>query len=341
MKAGLIGLGLVADTHVQAMAASGGKVTLGGVYARSADARQGVARRHGGIRAYETVAEMAADPALDFVIVATPPNARLEITRALIAAGKPILMEKPIERNFKAARQIVELCSAAGVPLGVVLQHRARATSRKLIELLQAGTLGPIRAVELRVPWWREQSYYDEPGRGSFARDGGGVLITQAIHVLDLMLCLTGPVAEVQAMTATTGLHRLEGEDHASAGLRFTSGAVGSVMATTAAFPGGGEMIALYCDRGSAILDAAQLRITARDGTTQSFGAPAATGGGADPMGFGARWHQAIIEDFASALAENRAPIATGQSALAVQALIDAMQRSSREGRKVTLEQGG
>lgn len=338
MKAGLIGLGLVADTHAAAIAATGGKVALGGVYARDPQARRDFAARHGGVSCYGSVADMAADPTLDFVIVATPPNARLEIVKTLIAGGKPILMEKPIERNFQAAQQIVTLCETADIPLGVVFQHRVRPASRALLGLLDKGALGRVHAVDLRVPWWRDQGYYDEPGRGTYARDGGGVLITQAIHSLDLMLLLAGPVAAVHAMTTTTGLHDLEGEDHATAGLRFASGAVGSVMATTAAFPGAGEVIALYCDKATAVLDAAQLCVTYRDGTTQRVGAPAQTGGGADPMGFGAAWHQAIIEDFASALAQNRPPIASGQSALAVQALIDAMHLSSREGRKVTLK---
>lgn len=341
MKAGLIGLGLVADTHVAAIAATAGKVALGGVYARDPQARRDFAARHGGVTCYGSVADMAADPTLDFVIVATPPNARLEIVKTLIAGAKPILMEKPIERNFKAAQEIVTLCENATLPLGVVLQHRVRPASRELLGLLAKGTLGQIRAVELRVPWWRDQSYYEEPGRGTYARDGGGVLITQAIHSLDLMLLLAGPVAAVQAMTATTGLHELESEDHAAAGVQFASGAVGSVMATTAAFPGAGEMIALYCDKGTAVLDAAQLSVTCHDGTTERFGAPAQTGGGADPMGFGAEWHQAIIEDFASALAQSRPPIASGRSALGVQALIDAMHLSSREGRKVTLKKEG
>ena len=103
----------------------------------------------------------------------------------------------------------------------------------------------------VQVPWWREQSYYDVPGRGSYARDGGGVLISQAIHVMDLMLSLTGPAASsVQAMCATTPLHTLEAEDFAAACVRFASGAVGSIVATTAAYPGGAETLSIDGTQG-------------------------------------------------------------------------------------------
>ena len=344
MRAALIGLGMVAKTHVAAIAATKGRITLEGVCARHTERAEAFAQEvsqsgQGTPKAYKTVAEIAADPDIDFAILLTPPNARIEAVEALAAAGKPILMEKPVERTLKAATRIVEICEAADVPLGIVLQHRMRASARRLSEMLAEGALGEVGLVEITVPWWREQSYYDEPGRGTYARDGGGVLISQAIHTLDLALSLTGPATRVQAMARTSRLHRMEAEDIVSGGIDYASGAVGSLFATTASYPGSAESILLHGTKGSARIVSGQLDLSWRDGTTESFGEGSGTGGGADPMAFTHEWHQAILEDFADALEHNRAPIVTGRAALAVHHLIEALVTSSREGRAITLSE--
>ncbi|MEM7752527.1 MAG: Gfo/Idh/MocA family oxidoreductase, partial [Pseudomonadota bacterium] len=266
-------------------------------------------------------------------IITTPPNARRELVEILAAAGKPILMEKPVERTLQAATDLVELCDELDVPLGIVLQHRARPAVQALRQ--EMDELGGLVAVEVTIPWWRPQSYYDEPGRGSYERDGGGVLISQAIHTLDLMLSLTGPVAEVTAMCATTAFHSMEAEDFVSAGIGFANGAVGHVFASTASFPGEGECIALHCQHGSARLEPGGLQISYRDGRVEQIGAAASSGAGADPMAFTSDWHQWIIEDFAEAITKKRAPMITGQDALQVHALIAAMEKSARLGERV------
>lgn len=333
----LIGAGMVAPIYIEALAGLP-EVRLTGVLARSAGSAQAFLGQHPvpGARAYGSLAEVAGDPTADFAIVTTPPDARADIVAALAAAGKPILMEKPVERSLAAARALVELCEAAGVPLGIVLQHRARPAAMKLNEL--APGLGPLMAAEVSVPWWRPQSYYDVPGRGTYARDGGGVLITQGIHVIDLALQFLGPVAEVTALTATTGLHRMEGEDFVAAGLRLASGAPVSLFATTAAYPGRGEEIVLHYREACARLAGNLLTVSHHDGRQETHGATAATGAGADPMAFTADWHRAVIADFAAALKEGRAPMVPGRSALAVHALIAAIEASGRSGRRERVE---
>ena len=247
-------------------------------------------------------------------------------------------MEKPLERTLDAARIITASYSAAGVPAGVCFQHRTRAASQALKDRLSADELGEVVHVDIRVPWWRAQAYYDEPGRGTFARDGGGVLISQAIHTLDLMLSLAGPVREVQAMVATTAFHRMEAEDFVAGGLRFASGAIGSLMATTAEYPGDAETLTLGCERATAELASGVLTLRWRDGRTERIGEEAGTGGGADPMDFPCDWHRALIADFAEAVATGRPPRVTGGEALRVHRLITALETSAREVRLVTLE---
>lgn len=332
----IIGCGMAATPHALALNALGDTVAVRGVCARSLERRDAFALQHG-FPAAQSVDALAADPSVDAALVLTPPNARLDIVERFAAAGKHILCEKPLERTVDAAVQIDDICRKAGVTLGVVFQHRFRKASEALALRLADGALGDIRMVRVDVPWWREQSYYDEPGRGSYARDGGGVLISQAIHTLDLMLSMTGPCAGVQALTATTALHKMEAEDFVAAGLRFESGAVGSVFATTASYPGDAESIRLDCDKAVALLKSGVLTISWRDGRTETVGESATTGGGADPMAFPFDWHRDLIADFVRAVQARRAPRVTGAAALAVQRLIAAIERSSAEGRRIDL----
>lgn len=334
MKAALIGLGMVSRTYGEAFRASD-KVALHSAFAPSLDSQERFICSFPDVcsQLAPSVQQIADDPEVGFAIITTPPNARRDIVHALAAAGKPILMEKPVERTLAAATDLVELCETLNVPLGIVLQHRARPAVRALRQRLT--DLGALVAVEVIVPWWRPQAYYDEPGRGSYARDGGGVLISQAIHTLDLMLSLTGPVAEVTAMCATTAFHSMEAEDFVSAGLGFGNGAVGHLFASTASYPGEGETITMHCQNGSARLAAGGLQITWADDRTEVIGKAASSGAGADPMAFSSDWHQAMIEDFADAITTDRPPMVTGREALEVHALIAAIEQAGRSGERV------
>ncbi|MEM6384976.1 MAG: Gfo/Idh/MocA family oxidoreductase [Pseudomonadota bacterium] len=334
MKAALIGLGMVSQTYGAAIRASQ-TVSLKSAFAPSLESQERFICAFPDICAElaRDVQQIADDPEVDFAIVTTPPNARREIVEMLAAAGKPILMEKPVERTLDAAQAIVELCEDLDVPLGIVFQHRTRPILAELHDKL--ADLGALIAVEVAVPWWRPQSYYDEPGRGSFERDGGGVLISQAIHTLDLMLSLTGPVSEVTAMCVTSAFHSMEGEDFVSAGLSFANGAVGHLFATTASFPGKGETITLHCQNGSVRLAAGGLEIAFHDGHSETLGTQQSSGSGADPMAFTCDWHQAVIEDFADALNESHEPLVTGREALQVHALISALEEAGRSGKRV------
>ncbi|SFD88487.1 Predicted dehydrogenase [Roseivivax sediminis] len=337
----LIGTGMVAKTHLAALRAAAPRVTLRGVAASREDSARRFAEAAGGdpLHIYPDARDVAADSQVDVAVITTPPNVRLELIEPLARAGKHILLEKPVGRTAEEAEKVVRICEAAGVSLGIFFQHRMRAASRKAAEMVASGRLGALGVVEIAVPWWREQDYYDEPGRGSYARDGGGVLISQAIHTIDLALSLAGPVASVQAMTATTRFHDMEAEDFATAGLRFADGAAGSLVAGTASFPGGAETIVLHFEAASLHLGSGVLSVRWRDGREETHGAEAGTGGGADPMAFTHDWHQAIVEDFVDALEEGRAPVASGRAALPAHRLIDAIALSAAHGRCVEVPQ--
>jgi predicted dehydrogenase len=339
----VIGAGMVAGTHLAAIAASEKKLLLKGVLSRQAKNAENLLSKLNlpllsEARIYTSLEEIASSDNVDFALLITPPNVRVDMVESLAKAGKPILMEKPIARNLAEARQIVETCEEADVPLGVVFQHRFREASIEAQALVASQRLGPLYLAEITVPWWRPQSYYEEAGRGSYTRDGGGVLINQAIHTMDLALSLTGPVSCVQAMTATTTTHEMEAEDFAVAGLRYANGAAGSLVASTASFPGASETIRLHFEKASLELVSGVLWLSWRDGRTEQLGEVASTGGGADPMAFTHEWHQAVIEDFVEALRDGRPPAVTGREALRVHSLIDAIEQSARSGCLTNLE---
>ncbi|KRA96811.1 oxidoreductase [Devosia sp. Root685] len=332
---GVVGAGMAAKPHALALDALRDRIDVRGVWRRDAEALKQFCDLYD-FPAAQSYEAMLADPELDAVLILTPPNAREPLVAAAAAAGKHVLMEKPVERTTEAAARIVEICERAGVTLGIIFQHRFRAASKALAARVASGELGKLFAAHLTVPWWRPQEgYYDKPGRGSFAQDGGGVLITQAIHSLDLMLSLTGAVKSVTAIAATTGFHEMETEDFVAGGLEFANGAVGGLMATTANFPGGAESITLNFAKASATLAGGNLNLKWFDGREENIGEASNSGGGADPMAFPFDWHMAQIAEFAEAVEAGRQPVSTGHTALAVHKLIDALIASSREGRRV------
>ena len=328
----MIGLGMAVSPHAKSLLDLQDRVEVAYAFSRSAARRRAFAERFD-FPLTGDLDRTLDDPSVDAVMILTPPNTHLELVERFAAAGKHILLEKPLERSTERALRLVEAAEGAGVQLGVVFQHRFRAASEHLRQLLRQRALGELAVINVSCPWWRPQSYYDEPGRGTLARDGGGVLITQAIHTLDLTLSLAGPVAEVAAITGTTGLHRMETEDFVGAGLRFANGAVGALMATTAEYPGFPERIELIGVKGTAVLTAGVVTVHYQDGREEHVGEEQGTGGGADPMAFPHDAHRALLDDFLDALEQHRDPRVTGREALRVHHLIDAVLRSSAERR--------
>ena len=333
---GVIGTGMAAAPHAKALKDLRDHIDLRGVFSRNAEKCKTFASRFE-LPFIKNIEDLINDPKLDIIIILTPPNQRLKLVQQFSDAGKHILMEKPVERSSAKAKKIVNLCKEKNVKLGIVFQHRFRESSQKLKKLILSHSLGSIFTVQVQVPWWRDQSYYDEPGRGSYERDGGGVLISQAIHTLDLMLSLTGPVSEVQALSSTSQFHKMESEDFVAGGLKFKSGASGSIFASTSSFPGNTESITLNCEKASAHLQSGVLTIKWLDGRSEKFGETSGTGGGADPMAFPHDWHRDLIDNFLKSVQHNYNSLISGEEALNVHELIDALIESSNKGKLITI----
>lgn len=325
----LIGLGMGSSPHAQSLNELQSRVEVVAAYTRSAE-RAAAFGKSFTFPLSRDLEGIVADASISCVLIATPPSSHLELVERIAAAGKHILLEKPLDVSVPRAQALVAACTRHRVRLGVVFQHRFRPAALRLRELVQTGVLGTVAVANVTVPWWRPQSYYDEPGRGTLARDGGGVLITQAIHTLDLFLSLIEGVAEVMAYGGTTALHRMETEDTVAAALRLTGGGFGSLFATTASYPGFGELIELIGTKGTARLTGAELNVHFHDGRTEQAGMPAATGGGADPMAFTHEAHRAVLGEFLDAIEQNRDPVNSGRAGLKVHYLIAALLDSVR-----------
>jgi len=320
----IIGLGNALAPHAKAILDLTDRVRVIHAVARNEEQRRFCGEGYGFPTSDDPSAAIA-DPRVDAVMILTPTNSHLEIARAAFAAGKHVLCEKPLDTTIERAERLVALSRSANRRLAMMLQLRFRAASRRLKDLLEAGALGEIQAATMTVPWWRPQSYYDEPGRGMKARDGGGVLLIQAIHTLDLFRWFVGIKSVDAAIVRTTSLHKMETEDYATALVRLGNGAPGTIIATVAAFPGGPEQIMVIGSKGSARMDGSNLEVSFLDGTEDMVQDTGGSGSGSGFMTFSHEPHKAVISDFLDAVEHGRDPAIPGEEALATQRVIDAI----------------
>ena len=339
VRLAVIGAGLGSPPHFRSLEDLASEVDVAWIYGRSAE-RLAATATPPGAQKTTRLDDILGDSSVQAVLVLTPPNTHLDMVQRVAKAGKHVLVEKPLEIDLNRATALVDACEASGVMLGVMLQHRLREAALRLATLIKTGELGELVSACASVRWWRPQSYYDEPGRGTLARDGGGVLMTQAIHTLDLLLSLTGMPDRVTGHAVTSPVHVMQAEDSVTAMLHYANGAVAMVQATTAAYPGYPERIELNFTQGTATLESGRLQVAFMNGKSLVLGNTQASGGGANPMGFDHAAHCAVLQDFVRAVRSGTAPAVTGRSALKVQQVIEAIMASSKNAGTVSLTQG-
>ncbi len=261
-------------------------------------------------------------------------------------AGKHLIIEKPLEINLRRCDRIIRACAKKGVVLSTLFPSRFHAAPQRLKEAIDSGKFGSLTLGEAHVKWFRTQQYYDSGGwRGTWELDGGGALMNQAIHSVDLLTWLMGPVAEVCAKTALIGHQRIEVEDVAAAALRFENGALGTIVATTAAYPGWLKRIEIHGDQGSVQIEEEDIRLwqfakmTPRDRRiARQYQRKTNTGGGAsDPAAIGHAGHVAQFRDVIRAIRNGTTPAIDGHEGRRSVEIIRAIYRSARSGRSVAL----
>ncbi len=341
---GIVGCGMIANFHAKAVKDAQG-LELIGATSRRPEATADFAAKHG-CSAFETLEAMLGDPRVGAISICTPSGGHLDPALAAAAAGKHVVVEKPLEVTTERCDQIIRACDDAGVRLAVTFQSRFHESSRLMKKAVDEGRFGKITMGDAYVKWFRTQQYYDSGAwRGTWALDGGGALMNQAIHSVDLLLWLMGDVVEISAMTATMTHERIEVEDVAVATLRFANGALGVIEATTTAFPGTLKRIEISGEHGTAILEEEDIKMwhfaemTAADDELRErmLGKTKTGGGAADPAAIGHHGHTRMFEEFAQSIAENRPSLIDGHEGRRSVEVICAIYESAKTGQRIRL----
>jgi UDP-N-acetyl-2-amino-2-deoxyglucuronate dehydrogenase len=332
IKVALVGLGMAVTPHAKSLLDLQGRAEVAYAFSPSAARREKFAATFK-FTLCDHLEAILEDSTVQVVAVLSPPNTHLDLVERCARAGKHVLLEKPLEITTARAEKLVDACKRAGVVLGVMLQNRHKPATLRLTRAVASGELGRLVGASAYIKVWRPQSYYDEPGRGTLARDGGGVLLTQGIHTLDVLLALAGEPAEVKSFVTTTPVHRMETEDMVCAAVRWeysgAHSAHGIVEATTTNYPGTPERIELIGERATATLDGTLGEIRWHDGRKEVTGAEGTAGGaGADPMAFPHDYHLAAWRDFLDAIEQQREPLVSGSQTLRVHRFIDRLLQS-------------
>ncbi|MCC2608783.1 Gfo/Idh/MocA family protein [Neorhizobium petrolearium] len=330
LKVAMIGLGMASGHHARALLDLSDRIECVAAYSRSNARREAFATQYP-IQTSGDLDAIFADRTIEAVLILTPPNTHLELVRRAAEAGKHILLEKPLDISFARSEAIVRTAREASVLLGMVLQNRFRSAALKLDEIVKSGRLGQLVEASAAIRNWRPQSYYDVEGRGTRARDGGGVLLTQGIHTIDLLLSFAGTPKDVSSFVRATPIHTMETEDLVTAAFSFENGAIGTLNATTCAYPGLAERIELIGTKGAAVFTGDKLEAAFVDGTSVSEGGEKiGSGAGADPMAFGHEMHRALMGNFIDAVQNGAALRVTGDDALKAHSFIEAILAASR-----------
>ncbi len=336
LRVGIIGTGAIAGMHARAYKNIGWTVRA----CTNVTAAKGraFAAEHGAefVERYE---DLCRHPDVDVVDVCTFPSFRLEAVRVCAESGKPVQVQKPISTTVDTAREMLTIARHAGIVFGVVSQHRFDRASLFLSSAIRAGRLGQLLQCDAYVKWWRSDEYYARPVKGTWETEGGGALITQAIHQVDLLLWFAGPVREVCGMWQLGAAHSIESEDIVNAVLRYGSGATGVIQAATALWPGYSERVEVHGTKGTAIITGDQLTTwdVRDDGGDPPPVSAGVASGASDPMAIAVDSFERQFLDFGDAIRTAREPLASAEEGYRALALVDAIYRSCRTRAAVTL----
>ncbi|MFH1569597.1 MAG: Gfo/Idh/MocA family oxidoreductase [Gemmatimonadota bacterium] len=302
--------------------------------------------------AYTDYRDLLRNDEVQVINVATPSGSHVEIALELVAGGRHLIVEKPADIVVDRIDQLIAAGKKAGVKVGGIFQSRLVPLNIRIRDAIQAGRLGKLIGVHGHLPWYRKQEYYEGPHgswKGTRSMDGGGSLMNQGVHTVDLLQWLAGPVASVMGMFGVFG-HKIEAEDQTVALLRFANGALGTIYTTTCCYPGYDQVVTIYGSAGSITKVEGALngwKLMGDEGGKEEaqmmglYGAGAGKGtGAADPMAVGFDGHTEIVADMVKAIREDRAPTITLDSARHAVEIINAIFESGRSGREVVLQRG-
>ena len=341
---GIVGCGMIANFHAKAIADIRG-ARLAACFDMFPASAERLAEATG-CTPYSKLEEMLDDPAVDIVTICTPSGAHLDPAIAAARAGKHVIVEKPLEITLKRCDKIIAECKKNKVKLATIFPSRFHGSSVEIRRAVDDGRFGKLTVGDAYVKWFRSQEYYDSGAwRGTWKLDGGGALMNQAIHTVDLLTWLMGPVVEINAHTATLAHKRIEVEDTAMATLKFKNGALGVIEASTAIYPGYLKRIEIHGSGGTAIMEEEDIKTwdfakkDRRDATVRRrMARQKSTGGGAsDPSAIGHHGHTELFRDVIDAIQKRRKPAIDGVEGRRSVEIILGIYKAAETGRTVKL----
>ena len=332
----MIGTGAISHMHARALKNIGYALTV--CTDINADAGKAFADKYG-CEFVPTYEDVCRHPKVDYVDVCTFPDFRMQPITICAETKKHIQVQKPISTNVETARLMVDTARNAGIVLGVVSQHRFDDSTIFLKKAIADGRLGKIIQADAYVKWFRTAQYYSRPIKGSWATEGGGALINQAVHQVDVLLYLIGAVKEVTGYWQLGALHKIESEDVVNVMMRYANGATGVIQASTAMWPGYSERIEIHGTKGAATVTGDKL--TGWDVQDDS-GEPAPVekqvmSGASDPMAIPLENLERQFVDFGNACKSGSTPLVSGEEGLRALEVVTAVYRSCREERRVQI----
>src|SRR5690348_10983492 len=333
MRVGMIGTGAISQKHAEVYKKIGFELTVCTDIFEAPGRR--FAERHGAefVPTYE---EVCRHPKVDYVDVCTFPDFRLEPIEICAQSKKHVQVQKPIATNLETARRMIETARKGGILLHVVSQHRFDDASIFLSKAIAGGRLGKLLQCDCYVKWWRSDEYYSRPIKGSWATEGGGALINQAIHQVDLLRWLAGPVTEISATWQLAAAHKMESEDIVNALVRYANGATGVIQAATAFWPGYTERVEIHGTKGTAIVSGDKLTTwDVRDDEGEP--APLARevkSGSSDPMAISLEPFERQFLDLGRAIETRSEPLVSGDAGYSALQIVQGIYESCRTGRK-------
>lgn len=335
----IIGCGAIAHQHINAIRATSG-AELAAVYSRSMDKAREWGRKYS-IEAFNNYELLLKSSGIDAVVILTPSGTHADLGIKAAEAGKHVVVEKPIDINLEKAKALVEACEKAGVKLSCIFQHRFDEAMIRLKEAVDHQKLGQLNFGSSRTTWYRPQAYYDSgEWRGTRELDGGGALMNQSIHYIDLLLYIMGPVEEVHGYCATRGHKRINVEDIAVANLKFTSGALGIIEGNTTAFPGFSTELDIFGESGSVRISSDEImewHIKNEEAATITAGATqASTGKNTQTADYGPSFTRQYA-DIVQAFQNNTEPLVNGREAIRALEVILAIYESAESRKAIKL----
>jgi UDP-N-acetyl-2-amino-2-deoxyglucuronate dehydrogenase len=340
----IIGCGLISKFHARAINDTRGAKLVAG-YNRTMPAAEKLAAEFG-CQPYDDLAAMLKNDKVDIVVIGTPSGAHMEPAVAAAKAGKHVIVEKPLEITLKRCDRIIEACRANKVTLSTIFPSRFHDSAAEMKRAIDAGRFGRLTIGDAYVKWFRTQQYYDSgKWRGTWELDGGGALMNQAVHSVDLLLWLMGPVVEVTAHAAMLAHERIAVEDTVIATLKFASGALGVIEATTAAYPGYLKRIEIHGSAGSAVMEEEDIvkwdfaKEQKCDAAIREAASAKKSGGGgaSDPAAIGHHGHARQFRDVLEAIKKGKPPRIDGpQGRQAVETIL-AIYKAAETGKAVKL----